>query len=88
MKRVLQVVAINREYSRVVEVFKTSVSDVTEASSIVTHLHEQFPLCKITFDLDDCDRILRVEGTAGDVDVNSVLEIVKAHHYDIEIIPD
>jgi hypothetical protein len=82
------VASINKMYSRVVEIFKTNVSDVSEANSIAGILHDHFPLCKINFDLDDCDRILRIEGRGCDIDITSILEIVKARHYDIELIID
>ncbi|MCE7862908.1 MAG: hypothetical protein DYG99_05120 [Bacteroidetes bacterium CHB5] len=45
-----------------VEVFKTDVSRKNQANDIVTDLQHEFPNLKINFDLNDCDRILRVEG--------------------------
>jgi len=88
MKGFLQVTSINTEYSRVVEIFRTNVSHASEANSITRNLRGHFPSCKINFDLDDCDRILRIEGRGCDINITSILEIVKAHHYDIELIMD
>lgn len=45
-----------------VEIFKTNVEINTDANAIVSILQRQFPDCKINFDLEDCDRILRIEG--------------------------
>ena len=45
-----------------VEIFKTNVEINTDAKAIVSILQRQFPDCKINFDLEDCDRILRIEG--------------------------
>lgn len=45
-----------------VEVFKTNVESLNESEKIVQTLKKKFPLLKINFDLDDCDKILRVEG--------------------------
>ena len=45
-----------------VEVFKTNVADPCEANELVDLLAGHFPESKINFDLDDCDRILRLEG--------------------------
>ena len=45
-----------------IEVFQTNVQDVSEAKKIVEMLTSQFPGSKINFDLDDCDKVLRVEG--------------------------
>lgn len=47
---------------RSVEVFKTNVQQQRQAAWLLGLLNRQFPLCRINFDLDDCDRILRVEG--------------------------
>jgi hypothetical protein len=43
-----------------VEVFKTNVEDKTIADNIAAELRELFG-GNINFDLDDCDKILRVE---------------------------
>ena len=45
-----------------VEVFKTDVQEVEEASQLVALLQEHFPDSRINFDLHDCDKILRIEG--------------------------
>ncbi|WP_337044128.1 hypothetical protein [Emticicia sp. 17c] len=45
-----------------VEVFKTNIQERNQAVLLFEKLRQQFPLLKISFDLDDCDRILRVEG--------------------------
>ena len=43
-----------------VEVFKTNVADPERAKWLVAQIERNFPDCKVHFDLDDCDRILRV----------------------------
>ncbi|HYK55461.1 MAG TPA: hypothetical protein VEV15_03215 [Flavisolibacter sp.] len=45
-----------------VEVYKTNVGQASEAGRLVELLLKHFPDCKINFDLQDCDKILRVEG--------------------------
>lgn len=45
-----------------IEVYRTNVEKDFQANIIVAFLNQQFPGCRINFDLDDCDRILRVEG--------------------------
>jgi hypothetical protein len=47
-----------------VEVFKTNVYAESNSQKIIELLYEHFPECKINFDLDDCDKILRIEGSA------------------------
>ena len=46
-----------------IEVFKTNVCEPDEAKKLVDLLQQHFPCCKINFDLDDCDKILRIEGS-------------------------
>jgi len=45
-----------------VEVYKTNVRHKRQAKKILNVLSEQFPMFSINFDLEDCDKILRVEG--------------------------
>ena len=45
-----------------VEVYKTNVTALTDAREIIAVLKLHFPETRINFDLDDCDKILRVEG--------------------------
>ena len=45
-----------------VEVFKTNVQKFTEAQQLVALLRRHFPGTKINIDMDDCDKVLRVEG--------------------------
>lgn len=52
---------MNKTLTKMVEVFKTNISDRTTANKVKADLYHLFPGFKINFDLDDCDRILRVE---------------------------
>ena len=45
-----------------VEVFKTNVEEIDAANKLSNTLYTLYPEFKINFDLDDCDKILRVEG--------------------------
>jgi hypothetical protein len=45
-----------------VEVFKTNVRLKKESMLLLKILLEIFPKYKIDFDLDDCDKVLRIEG--------------------------
>ena len=53
----------------IIEVFKTDVTEVAVASSIQDALLNALPACKINFDLQDCDRILRIEGKVVQLDL-------------------
>jgi hypothetical protein len=45
-----------------VEVFRTNIRRKRQAKAMMDILSKQFPLFRINFDLEDCDKILRVEG--------------------------
>ena len=44
-----------------VEVFETDVQQLYQANIVLIELRKQFPESEINFDLDDCDKILRIE---------------------------
>lgn len=45
-----------------IEVFKTSVREPCQADEVIRLLIRHFPGHKVNFDLEDCDRVLRMEG--------------------------
>lgn len=67
-----------------VEVFKTNVQQPGESAMIVQKLEEYFPGGKINFDLDDCDKILRVEAAA--VSKVKIMLLLNSYGYHCEIL--
>lgn len=59
-----------------VEVFKTNVHETEHAEQLIHLLRQHFPGSKINFDLDDCDKVLRIEGS-NFVAGNVILELRK-----------
>jgi hypothetical protein len=45
-----------------IEVFKTNVQEEEQSKLLIEKLFYLFPDCRINFDLEDCDKILRIEG--------------------------
>jgi len=45
-----------------VEVFKTDVQSVDQSIKLICKLSQYIPEIEINFDLEDCDRILRIKG--------------------------
>lgn len=45
-----------------IEVFKTDVQQPGTANLLIAKLMLLFPGCRVNFDLEDCDRVLRIEG--------------------------
>jgi len=57
-----------------IEVFKTDVTTASDANRIVEMLIQHFPGSRINFDLQDCDKILRVEGK--DFSTDKIMSLV------------
>ena len=45
---------------QLVEIFKTNINCPDEAKKIVEQIHATYTTYKANFDLDDCDKILRI----------------------------
>jgi hypothetical protein len=67
-----------------VEVFKTNVQKAKQAAALITILSNRFAHFSILFDLEDCDKILRVEGKT--INPSAIMEIVQSHGYQCEIL--
>jgi hypothetical protein len=67
-----------------VEVFKTNVENMTDAEMLIQKISQLFPNLRITFALDDCDRILRLEGNS--ICNESILKILSSHGYDAALL--
>lgn len=70
----------------VVEVFKTNVVLEEDAALVVKAWQEEFPGSRINFDLDDCDRILRVE--AQEHTIPYVFSLMKYYGFECEVLED
>ena len=70
-----------------VEVFKTNVQHSDHAKMLIDEIHAVFQNYTANFDLEDCDRILRVKSSRSFVDSFRVLELVKTYGFDGEVLP-
>jgi hypothetical protein len=70
-----------------VEVFKTNVNGSLHAKHLVNVIQYYFNDYKVNFDLDDCDRILRIEAP-GTIDVNSVVGLLTDLGVTVEVLLD
>ncbi|MBC9796110.1 hypothetical protein [Sinomicrobium weinanense] len=73
------------QFKPTVEIFRTNVPDKTLANKVISVLYNYFPDTQINFDLEDCDRILRVEGNI--IDVKKVTDILHSLQVDAELLP-
>jgi hypothetical protein len=67
-----------------VEVFATNVSNKKDAEKLVAALSKHFPDYRINMDLEDCDKILRVQGDKRSVCTEEVIKLVKNEAYEIK----
>lgn len=67
-----------------VEVFKTNVTEQNEAARLLSLLISRLPACKINFDLQDCDNILRVKGDV--IPITAIIELVNSNGFDCSLL--
>jgi hypothetical protein len=71
-----------------VEVFKTNVERHDHADMLIEQIHQIFTDYKANFDLEDCDKILRVKSASGFVHSSPVIELLKYYGFEAEVLPD
>lgn len=71
-----------------IEVFKTDVRDPESAIMLIDRIHETFSDYKANFDLDDCDKILRVKSTTGYIQTSRLIDLVKGFGFNAEVLTD
>jgi len=69
-----------------IEVFKTNVVKKREATQLVEEMVTRFPDYKINFDLEDCDKILRVENRKGKIKTDFIINLLKSKHIKCEVL--
>jgi hypothetical protein len=67
-----------------IEIFKTNVQEDQIANSIIAQLLEHFSDAKINFDLEDCDKILRIESAI--IDVPKVIQVLNKNEFRCEML--
>jgi len=71
-----------------VEVFITDVKDQREAQMLLEQLHAAFTGYEANFDLEDCDRILRVLSITGCVESRPIIGLLKELGCHAQVLPD
>jgi hypothetical protein len=69
-----------------VEIFKTDVRKPVQAKSLVSFLRQHLPGSKINVDLDDCDKVLRVEGL--NFQVEKIIVLVREKGFECKVLDD
>jgi hypothetical protein len=73
---------------KMVEVFKTNITCPEKAMQLVEAIHQNFAAYTANFDLDDCDRILRVLYGAADKPALDFIEWLYQLGCTAEALPD
>ena len=71
-----------------IEVFKTEVNEAYHAELLLNQIHQTFIDYKANFDLDDCDKILRVKSTTGQILVGGLINLLNDFGFCAEVLPD
>jgi hypothetical protein len=71
-----------------IEVFKTNVHDHVHAKMLIEEIHETFIHYRANFDLEDCDRILRVKSSRGSVQPSFLINLLRNFGFKAEVLPD
>ena len=70
-----------------IEVFKTDVSNRDQANMLIEEIHKTFTGYIANFDLDDCDRILRIKCTTGLIQSSGLVNLLKVFGFHAEVLP-
>lgn len=66
-----------------IEVFKTNILAEWMANKMVDSIREHFPEYKINVDLEDCDKVLRIESAEGAVNREKIIELAASLEVEI-----
>lgn len=71
-----------------IKVLKTNVNERFQAVEVLQQLHRTFPGYQANFDLDDCDKILRVESKTERIQSVLIIVMLKNSGFRAEILED
>jgi hypothetical protein len=71
-----------------IEVFKTNVEDSKYADILVEHIQRIFEGYEVNFDLEDCDKILRVKNVFGVVNSDRLITMLNSFGFQAEVLQD
>lgn len=67
-----------------IEVFKTNVQEESQCKIIIEKLLEHYPNSSINFDLEDCDKILRIHSAI--ISNHNIIKILESYGYQCEVL--
>lgn len=70
-----------------IKVYKSDIDDREKARLITRDIQKKFESYKVNIDLEDCDKVLRVESLNGSIDESALEGIFKRYGHHIEPLP-
>ncbi len=70
-----------------IEIFKTDIKE-KDAALLLEVLSSSFPAFKFNFDLDDRDKILRVDTVEDILETEVIVKILKTYQYTCQVLED
>lgn len=67
-----------------IEIFKTNVQSTKDAQLILKDCSDFFPEWKIGFDLEDCDKILKIDSGNEKIVIEQIQSIINKFGYTAE----
>ena len=71
-----------------IEVFKTNVMEANDATHIISLFNNLYGEYKVNFDLDDCDKILRIQSSTKEIQTIEIIELLRNEGFAAEILVD
>src|SRR5690554_1602307 len=71
-----------------IEVFKTNVQELVQARKLIRQIHQNFQHYQANFDLEDCDKILRVACYNGLIQTSQLINFLRTSGYQVEVLMD
>jgi hypothetical protein len=71
-----------------VEVFKTNVRNPAQADLLIDRFHELSIAYIVNFDLEDVDKVLRVQSDNDPVNATLVIQLLEEFGFAAEVLPD
>lgn len=68
-----------------VEVFKTDVTNKSAANKLIEQIQEHFDY-QVNFDLEDCDKILRVECGSKEIETSQLIDFLYQSGIKVEVL--
>lgn len=65
---------------KTIEVYRTNVEEVSSAKMILDEIRQSHPNSDPSFDLEDCDKVLRIEDSSG-INHIKIKEIIQNHGF-------